>query len=429
MARGIREYIKLIFSPFSRAHTIFVSGSAIVMLFPLISAPIVARLYAPEDYGVYAVFFSLATILSAISSLELRNVALLEPNRIDGAHGAILALSVVTLFSISVWGVLLIVPDTLLVVILNESVIPYLIWLPVSVFLMGISQVLYTWATREKEYKVLARNKLILGMVTMIFQICIGLMGVGPIGFIFANLMGLLISTIMLATIFIKVIQNLRPQFSVRSAALQFGKYYRLTVWTMPGSLMNSLSQFLPDLVISRFHGVAMLGQFSLAVRVINMPIAFLAASIQDFFRQQASEEFNEYGHCKSSFWRFLALGLMCAIFLILPIIIMVPYIFPIVFGSQWGEAGVLVQAVAFLTVVRFISSPLSYVWIVKGQQKLDFFWQIGLLVIGLLSLMLPPYFSPEASLYATLWIYSLTVGAWYLLAIVISYRISTSSI
>ena len=193
----------------------------------------------------------------------------------------------------------------------------------------------------------------------------------------------------------------------------------------MPSSLVNSMSQFLPDLLINRFFGPALLGQYALAVRMLNMPIAFLSASIQDFFRQQASAEFNDRGHCRSSFWRFTALTLAGALLFILPVIVLIPYIFPLVFGSQWTEAGTLIQAVAFLTIVRFISSPISYVWIIQRQQSLDFLWQIGLLSLGLATLILPPVLDPGITLFSTLRVYSLAVGAWYVLAIAVSYRLS----
>lgn len=429
MASTLRGYIQLIIAPFNRVHAMFMGSSALVMLFPMISAPIVARLYAPEDFGIYAVFFSLATILSAISSLELRNVALLELERVDGAHGALLAISVVTLFSLGLFAVVLLLPNAWLRLALGANIVPYLIWLPISIFFMGTSQVLYAWAIREKEYNILARNKLVLGLVTMLFQIGIGLMDSGPIGFIVANLLGLLLATFLLMLLFIQTLRLLKPRFGIRSAVAQFRRHYRLTVWTMPGALMNSLSQFLPDLLINRFFGVALLGQYSLAVRMINLPIAFMATSIQDFFRQQASEEFNNCGHCTTSFWRFFALTSAGAVLFILPIILLVPYVFPVIFGSQWTEAGTLVQAVVFLTIVRFISSPLSYIWIIQDRQRLDFIWQIGLLAISLGTLLLPPFLIPKTSLYATLWIYSLGTGTWYVLAIAVSYLLSRHTV
>jgi len=425
MASALRSYIQLVFEPFNRAHGMFVSSSALAMLFPMISAPIVARLYSPEDFGIYAVFYSLATILSAISSLELRNVALLEADRTQGAHGALLALSVVTVFSLALLTILLATPVAWLTLLIGANVQPYLRWLPVTVLLMGGSQVLYSWATREKEFKILARNKVVLGLSTMLLQIGIGLADVGVIGFIFANLLGLLLASVLLILLFVRTLRILQPRFTSGSAAAQFRRYNRLTVWTMPSTLVNTLSQFLPDLLINRFFGAAQLGQYSLAVRMLNMPIAFLSASIQDFFRQQAAAEFNDHGHCKSSFFRFAALTLAGAMLLIVPVIALIPYVFPVIFGSQWTEAGTLIQAVAILTIVRFISSPISYVWIIRGQQRLDFLWQFGLLTLSLATLIMPPLLAPQITLYSTLWVYSAVVGAWYALAITVSYRLS----
>lgn len=425
MKSALRSYIQLAFAPFNRAHAMFVSSSALVMLFPMISAPIVARLYTPADFGIYAVFFSLATILSAISTLELRNIAFLEPTRVGGAHGALLAIVVVTLFSLGLLVVLLVLPDAWLIKVLDEEFLPYLLLLPLTVFLMGGSLTLFAWATREKEFKMLARNNLILGLATMLFQIGIGLTSPGPIGFIVANLLGLVLTVAFLSILFVRTLRHLRPSFSLRSAVTQFRKHYRLTVWMMPGTLVNSLSQFLPGLLINRFFGAALLGQYSLGLRMINMPIAFIGSSLSGFFQQQASEEFNNHGHCIASFWRFFALSLAGSLFLLLPVFLLVPYVLPIILGSQWTEAGTLIQAVAFLTVARFVSSPLSYIWVIRGRQRLDFMWQIGLLALSLGTLILPPILIPDVTLYETLWIYSLVVGAWYILAIAVSYRLS----
>lgn len=425
MAHAVLKYLGLILAPFSRVHALFVSGSALAMLFPIISAPIAARLYSPEDFGVYAVFFSLATVLAAVSSLELRHVAMLEPTREAGAHGVQLALGTVAAFTMLLVAGLVVVPQGWLLQAFGVHVVPFLKWLPLTVLLIGASQVLYTWATREKEYRFLARNKLILGGATMTFQISIGLLQPGPMGFIAANLLGLVLINALLFRLFLRGRRDMVITFGTVSARAQFLRHFRLTVWTMPGALVNTLSQFLPDLLINRFFGVAQLGQYSLAMRMVNLPVSFLSNSIQEFFRQQSSEEFNTTGQCRGSFWRFLALTTIGAIALIMPVVLLMPVVFPIIFGAQWSEAGTLVQAVAVLVMVRFVSSPLSYIWIVRGQQKLDFLWQLGLWSISLAALSLPPTLVPETTLFSTLWVYGLSGGAWYLVCIAVSFRLS----
>jgi O-antigen/teichoic acid export membrane protein len=425
MANAVSTYLRVILAPFGRVHALFVSGSALAMLFPIISAPIVARLYSPNDFGVYAVFYSLSTILAAVSSLELRHVAMLEPTRDAGAQGVQLALSAVVAFTLLLVAGLVLVPQGWLGKAFGTQVVPFLNWLPLTVLLIGASQVLYTWATREKEYRFLARNKLILGGATMTFQISIGMMQPGPVGFIAANLLGLLLINALLLRLFLRGRRNMAVAFGFASAKTQFLRHHRLTIWTMPGALINTLSQFLPDLLINSFFGAAQLGQYSLAMRMLNLPISFLSNSIQEFFRQQSSEEFNTTGQCRGSFWRFLVLTTIGAIVLILPVVLLMPIVFPFIFGTQWTAAGTLVQAVALLVMIRFVSSPLSYIWIVRGQQKLDFLWQLGLLSISFAALSLPSTLAPGTTLFSTLQVYGLSVGAWYLVCIAVSFHFS----
>ena len=111
----------------------------------------------------------------------------------------------------------------------------------------------------------------------------------------------------------------------------------------------------------------------------------------------------------------------IAAVALLIPIILVVPYVFPIIFGSQWNQSGVLIQAIGLLLIVRFVSSPLSYVWIIRGHQKLDFLWQVGLLIISLTTFLAPPLIKPDVSLYEVLWVYSAGVGAWYVFCLLVS--------
>ena len=73
------------------------------------------------------------------------------------------------------------------------------------------------------------------------------------------------------------------------------------------------------------------------------------------------------------------------------------------------------------LLTVRFVSSPLSYVWIIRGHQKLNFLWQIGLMVLSLVTFLVPPLLLPGISLYEVLWVYSISVGTWYVFCLLVS--------
>jgi O-antigen/teichoic acid export membrane protein len=413
--------VRNLLSAFNLGHASFVGSSALMQLVPLATAPIIARLYSPAEFGIYAVFFALASILAAVAPLALTHATLLEPDDSDAAHATLLTIAVVvgfcTLFTVA--G--LVTPRAQKVAMFGEPVVPYLAWLPLTILFSGIFNCLYTWAIRVKNFHLLARNRIVLGVSTAALQIGIGLLNPGAVGFIVANLCGYGLAVLLLIVPLVTDVRRLRPQFTPHSALAQFVKHRALPLWTVPANLVNSISSFLPDLIIGRLFGVAQLGQYSLASRMVNFPLTFIATSAQDIFRQQATQEFNEQGHCRKTFNRFFLLMVIVTVALLIPMILVMPYVFPVIFGSQWGQAGVLIQAIGLLLIVRFVTSPLSYVWIIRGHQKLDFLWQTGLLALSLATFLIPPLLKSDVSLYEVLWVYSVGVGAWYVFCLLVS--------
>ena len=63
-------FIRNLLSAFNLGHASFVGSSALMQLFPLLSAPIIARLYTPAEFGIYAV----GTGRICLAALNTRNI-------------------------------------------------------------------------------------------------------------------------------------------------------------------------------------------------------------------------------------------------------------------------------------------------------------------------------------------------------------------
>lgn len=419
----VKSELKSVFSGFHIGHGSFIGSSAIAQLFPIITVPIVSRLYTPSDFGVYAVFYAAATILMTISTMALTNAILTEETDQDASHAVLLNISVVVLYCVVLFGALAVLPTDFTETLIGKPVGPYLHWLPVTVFLSASENVLYTWCIRTDRFALLARNKLVLGVSTSLFQISVGFLALGASGFILANICGIVLSGAMLLAIFRRDAARLRPEFTVKSAWAQLVKHRELPLWTVPMRLINTMCQFMPDLLINRFFGAALTGQYSLANRTINFPLSFVSSSMQDIFYRQSTREFIDHGNCTAAFRRFFVILSVISIGVLVPIIAIVPYAFPLVMGEQWRQAGLLIQAIGPLLVIRFISSPLSYVWIVRKKTKQGLAWQVGLLTLIALTFAIPLAIDRSASLQQTLWSYSIGVGAWYVFCLLVSFR------
>lgn len=403
------------------SHASFMGNAAIAQFLPLLSAPVIARLYAPADFGAYAVFVAFATLLGSSAPLALQNAILLEKNDHEAAHAFLLALIVSVAVSLLFTLCLVALPQSFLLSVVGAEALPLFFWLPATIILTSTFQCAYTWCIRQRYYRRLGRNKLVLAVVTMVVQISIGLTAPDARGFVFSSIIGYCCALLLLAGIVRGDVAVQRPRLSLASLHRHFMKRIALPLYTLPATLVNTVSSFLPDLLINRLYGVHLLGQYSLASRTVNMPLAFISTSIQDIFRQQASAEFARSGHCRSTFRTFSVLMASLSLLVVVPLILVLPWLIPIVFGKQWDESGMLVRALVFLIAIRFVSSPLSYVWIIVGRQRIDLLWQVGLAVLAALSFLAPQAILPGLTLEATLWIFSGVCGLWYLVCIMIS--------
>jgi O-antigen/teichoic acid export membrane protein len=408
-----------------RSHGSFIATSAAVQLLPLISAPIVSRLYSPAAFGNYAVFYSLVAIIGSVASWDLHNAILLEEEDSAAAHAALLTFAAIFVTGAALAIVLLAMPEYWLQWAVGTEVLSILPWLPLTVMAASGYLSFYTWAIRKGHYKKLARIKMILGVSTMLIQISIGLMRLEAIGFVLANLLGYILGILLLYRLFHFDIRTAKPKMNFESIKAQLKKHRELPMYSVPASLVNTFSSQIPEFMINKLFGSYQLGQYSLANRMVNMPLAFLATSVQDIFRQKATTEFNLSGSCSNTYRSFLALMVLVSVVLLVPIVLIVPELFPLIFGKQWDQSGHLIRAMVFLIAVRFVSSPLSYVWIIKGEQKMNLLWQIGLLVIGTSAFVFSHFLFNHESLMETLFLFSGLVGCWYLFCIYLSYRYS----
>lgn len=399
----------------------FIASSALAQFLPLIAVPIITRMYSPSAFGTYAVFYALVAILGSAASLSFHNAIILEKDDADSWHATSLSIIVSIVFCAIVTLTIHTTSQTILQSLLGFEITEIIYWLPLTILLSSGYQTLYTSFIRLSKYSTLGRNKLILSLATVFIQICIGTLQLEATGFVLANLIGYTLAIILLlsSTHDLPYIKIFATPTKVLVATAS--KHRKLPVFTLPAGLINSFGTQIPELMINKLFGSYQLGQYSLANRMVSIPLSFLSSSLQDIFRQQATKEFNEAGTCTKSYRIFFVILLLTSTLFLIPIVLLAPLVFPIIFGNQWGEAGFLIRALVFLIAVRFISSPLSYIWIIKGKQHVDLFWQIGLLIISAIAFMLSSYIIFNPTMIQTLFIYSTMTGVWYIFCIFIS--------
>lgn len=169
------------------------SGTALGQLAAVLSAPVLARLYAPEAFGTFAAISAAATVVSAFATLRLELAVPLPRETNEAAALARVAVLAVTIAStICAIGV---GTYHLFGAEIGGTRYGQELWLlPVLVFLTAMYTLLSQASLRERAYGAIAVRAFAQNGGTAAAQIGLGLASTGPAGLLGGQSIGRLLA-------------------------------------------------------------------------------------------------------------------------------------------------------------------------------------------------------------------------------------------
>ena len=368
------------YSRFFARHSEFIghiatlmSGKSVAAAIALFTTPIVARLFDPGDFGVAAVFVSIVSLVTNISSLRYE-AALSLPKRDEEAR-TLMALAYWILFSV------FLVSTTIVVIVQTTGVsFPTLdllgIWawlVPVGVLLIGTLQVQDCWLTRKKLFRISAVSLVAGNSVTAGSRIAFGAVtGTTVYGLVIGYLLGTLTRLIIQKS---ASRESLQVAFkgvdwpAMRSMARSYSDFPRLNA---PAGLVFALGNQLPVLLFGVMFSPVAAGLYAMSNRLAKVPTTLLSSSIRRVFLQKAASIRNRGGSLLKGYLLATA-GLVLVGFA--PLIVVMMYGQPMMgwlLGERWVEAGRYLEIIAPWMFIMLVTAPANPVFIVLRRQK---FW------------------------------------------------------
>ena len=366
-------------------------GTTFAQILTILAAPVLTRLYGPEDFGVWALYISITSIISVIACLRYDYSIMLPESDKEAVN--LLGLSFLAIFVVTgltipfIWYF-----EPQIIDLLNAPQIGNYLWLvPPFVFVNGVFLALNQWNSRTKLFKRLSFSKVSSSVSTTATQITLGLAEHPPtaIGLIGGSLAGQSIATFVLGG------QIWRDDRHLIAKGLSWRKAYEgairhrnLPLIDSWSALMNSISWQLPAFLLSAFFAPAVVGFYSLGFRLLQLPMSFIGGSISQVFYQRASRAVSEgtLNVLVESVFRMLVI---IGMFPILILTIVGGDVFTVIFGRAWTEAGVYAQILSLWAFIWFISSPLSTIYLVVEEHHFGFSYNFFNLVTRFLSLII----------------------------------------
>jgi len=394
---------------------------AVAQAIPLIGSLVLTRLYAPTEFGIFSVWLGLVLLASVIVTGRLEVTLAIEHDGGPRNFAALATLATITLgclfLGMAAGGAYLLVPN-----LYGGTPVLLLAGVP-AVLLTASAQTWQSWAAAEGQYRYLSGMRIAQALGVTGTQIGVGWFAPNSIALALGHVFGLLLGTCFAAYLMPVALSPLRSLsgFLINLRAF-WSRNRRFPLLSLPADSINSASAQLPLLIITGKFGPKVGGLFALTMRVLGAPIGLMGAAVLDVFKRSAASSYREQANCQGDYvrtFRVLAAG---GVLLAIGVMLLSEPVFVLAFGEPWREAGLIAIWLVPMFALRFVASPLSYVFYIAGKQHVDLVWQCALLVMTVTVFLLPTDFETSVRGYA------IGYSFLYLAYLAMSYRFSKGS-
>jgi O-antigen/teichoic acid export membrane protein len=385
---------------FWRSVGVVLTGTVAAQSIPLLGSIVIARIYAPAEFGLFSAWLGMVMMAAVVVTGRFEMALAVEADGAPRRFAVAATLGTILLVS---FCFALIAGGVYLATGLPENVQPAMVVLFVpAALLAGVTHTWQAWAAAEGEFRSLAWIRISHAFVVTLAQIVVGLMSPTAAGMIIGHVLGTA-AGVACAMYFMPInplALGARTELWKRLKAFWLNQR-RFPMIALPADAINAASGQLPLLLIASRFGAEASGQFALTIRVLGAPIGLLGTAVLDVFKRSAASSYRDKGQCREEYRRTFWLLTAGGVILALGVIVVAERLFIVAFGETWLQAGVIAIWLMPMFALRFVVSPLSYVFYIAGKQQVDLVWQCTLLAMTLASLMLTLSYEGSVKLYS----------------------------
>lgn len=365
------------------------SGTVVAQALPILVSPIITKLYTPKEFGLFALFSTIMALLAVIANGRYQFAINLPKDDHDAKNVFGLAVSISVIVACILLIIIGIFNDSLLKLLKVEYKTNFLYFIPISIVLLALFQVISYWNIRHSRFKILAFSRAVQAVIVAFFSILFGIFRLNSIGLFWGYLLGLIAVNISLVLNLFKIDSDFIKEIKRKSMLEQANRYKKFPIYSMPADFINVFVSQILILFVNRFYGLAMVGFIALSQRILQTPISMISAAILDVFKDRASREYRENGNCEYVFNQTFKLLFIISIVPFILLFALSPYLFQCIFGSEWRIAGEFARYLLIMYMFGFFSSPLTYMYTIAEKQKEDFLLHIYIMISSLLVIFL----------------------------------------
>lgn len=366
-----------------------IGGNVWGQLISLLAYLLLTRLFTPDQFGIYNVFYSYIEVLIILSTCKYEMAVVRADTDREATAVARLALR------LNAWLSCLLI--TLIGILLAFHALPgksnalglIALLIPVMVFFCGTTRVYAALFNRFQRFRPIAVSEVVTATSGVLIKIALGLWQLAgtaagrvcgvlglPLGTVLGKMAGNVNYLVRMKSL------SLPQHITRRERTAAARKHRNFPLFTMPKELVNSFSYNLPLLWLALYFDKAEAGLFALALTFCVRPVNVLNSAFERIFYARTMEHVRHRQPVWPDVWRLV--GGLSAI--ALPIVaaagLFAEPIFGFCFGARWTGCAFYVRCLLPWAFVMLSSSSLSFLASVFNRQRDEFLIFLLLLLL-----------------------------------------------
>lgn len=363
----IRRY--LVEHIFIRHVLTLMSGTAVAQVLPMVTTPIITRLFTDVQYGSWVIVISVASAVIPIAALRYDlAILMVEDQRratqlvwlCSWINAGVAVTTSVVMFALAPW-----VADWYN---LEQEASSWLYFVGIIIWAFGQMSIFTYWLTRNQRFSLISRNKIHQSVTVAGTQVGFGFTPFGVFGLIAGTLLGQIAA---LGNLWRKGGIPERVSLTRADARSLLKEFRKMPLLNGPNAIIDSIRLQGINLLIGIVASKAVLGQFAVAWLVVQAPAALISSALaQVFFQRLAS---TKPGQMFVTVRKSLLLTMSIAIVPFLLIYFLAPPLLPLLLGEgdKWAKAAMFASALTPWLYMNFSTSPISNLFVVAQRQEI----------------------------------------------------------
>lgn len=335
-------------------------------LLGLVQIAVLARLLSPVDFGLVATTVVVIGVASIFTDLGLNNAIIARQTRAPDVLSSLYWANILA----GAAAALVVVAGAPLIADLfgEDRLVPLLRWAALGFVAIPLGQQFQILLQRDLRFDLIARVEMVATVAGFAVAISTAIAGAGALSLVW----GLLSSAVLKAVVFAHHGWDVwRPALRLRTGHLR--GYLSFGLYQIGERLTNYAGANVDYLLVGAYLGPEALGAYFIAYQLCVKPMLLINPPLTRVAFPVFAQRQRDDGALAKGFLEMTRLIALLAFPILTLLAVAAGDIVPVVFGDQWGESVLLIQALAGVGLIKAITNPTGSLLLAKNRPDLGF--------------------------------------------------------